>query len=148
MSFQIQTNIQIQATPEQVWAVLTDFESYPEWNPFISKLEGITKVGQRFRAHIANMTFKPKLLAFDPGKRFEWIGHLWIPGIFFGGKHRFELEQQYDRSTVLYHSETFTGILVPFLKKMLNNETKPGFEAMNMALKKRVEGHPQPKKIR
>jgi uncharacterized protein YndB with AHSA1/START domain len=31
MATTIQTSIQIQATPEQVWNILTDFAGYPDW---------------------------------------------------------------------------------------------------------------------
>nr|WP_255305408.1 SRPBCC family protein [Acidithiobacillus ferrivorans] len=34
---QIETNIEITATPERVWSILMDFPAYPQWNPFISK---------------------------------------------------------------------------------------------------------------
>lgn len=34
------SHIIIDATPEQVWKVLTDFESYPEWAVLFTKLEG------------------------------------------------------------------------------------------------------------
>ena len=31
--------------PERVWAVLTDFDSYPKWNPFIHSISGDLRVG-------------------------------------------------------------------------------------------------------
>ena len=31
----IEAEVLIHASPEATWAVLTDFDSYPEWNPFI-----------------------------------------------------------------------------------------------------------------
>jgi hypothetical protein len=37
-------------------------------------------------------------------------------------------------------SEKFGGILVPFLRKMLDTSTRAGFEALNAALKARAEG--------
>lgn len=36
----IHTSIDIAAPPEKVWAALTDYERYPEWNPFMRRIEG------------------------------------------------------------------------------------------------------------
>src|SRR5688500_291863 len=45
MSTHMHTEIAIQATPERVWEVLTDFAAYPTWNPFIPHLAGRAAVG-------------------------------------------------------------------------------------------------------
>ena len=36
----ISTEIEISASDEEVWQVLSDFDAYPEWNPFIKTIEG------------------------------------------------------------------------------------------------------------
>ena len=40
----LEAAIKIAATPERVWAVLTDLEKYTEWNPFIKNAKGEVKV--------------------------------------------------------------------------------------------------------
>ncbi|RYZ45415.1 MAG: SRPBCC domain-containing protein, partial [Chitinophagaceae bacterium] len=35
MNKQIKTEIVINASKEKVWAILTNFSQYPQWNPFI-----------------------------------------------------------------------------------------------------------------
>lgn len=140
MAKEIKTSISINATPEQVWKVLTDFKSYPKWNPFILSLEGNVAVGNKIKAKIAppeskSMTFKPKVLEFAPNKKFVWLGHLLFKGIF-DGQHQFELIDNGDGTTLFIQSERFSGIL----KGMLNLEkTKRGFESMNEKLKEVVE---------
>jgi uncharacterized protein YndB with AHSA1/START domain len=44
----ISTTITIQASANKVWTVLTNFETYPIWNPFIKSIEGEIKVGHTF----------------------------------------------------------------------------------------------------
>ena len=83
------------------------------------------------------ITFRPTVTEVIPGSVFEWLGHLGVRGTF-DGRHRFELEES-DGGTRLTHSETFTGIIVPLLFRVLEKGTRAGFEAMNAALKTRVE---------
>ncbi|MDW3646590.1 MAG: SRPBCC domain-containing protein [Bacteroidia bacterium] len=138
MALELKTTIRIEASPEVVWQILTDFDAYPAWNPFIKKLEGEVSLGEKIRVEITDMKFKPKILAFDPRKKLEWIGRFLMPGIV-DGRHYFILEDNGDGSTSFIHGEYFKGLLVPFLKKKLMGETRAGFEAMNQALKKRAE---------
>ena len=43
----LSTEIEIAAPVESVWRTLTDFASYPEWNPFLKRVEGNAAVGER-----------------------------------------------------------------------------------------------------
>lgn len=143
MATSIQTSILIQASPERVWTVLTDFTSYPDWNPFVRSLKGTVKAGERIQVQLVppgqkGMAFQPRVQVFEANRRFQWLGHLIFPGLF-DGAHSFELVAQPDGTTLFIQSEAFKGMLVPFLKKMLNGPTAEGFRAMNAALKARVE---------
>lgn len=138
MAKEIFTSIQIEATPEVIWNVLMNTEKYPDWNPFIKWIKGDLKVGNSITVQIQDMKFKPKVLKLEPQKEFKWKGKLWIKGLF-DGTHRFHLIEHGNGTTTLEHSEKFKGILVPLLSKKLDKETKPGFLAMNEALKELVE---------
>lgn len=140
---QINTEITIQAPAHVVWNVLTNFDLYPQWNPFILSFDGIPAKGSRFSVTIQQpgskaMTFKPLCLEFEENRLFRWLGHLGIKGIF-DGEHSFELVSVSEYSTRFIHSETFSGILVPLLWKQLNTKTRQGFTLMNEALKSRAE---------
>ena len=44
---QIETTTAIDAPPDEVWGVLMDNARYPEWNPFITRMNGQIALGQR-----------------------------------------------------------------------------------------------------
>lgn len=142
MAHELRTEIEIDAAPATVWAVLTDLGAYPDWNPFITSSEGTVAVGERLVNRLEPpggnaLTFKPIVTQVDEGRVFEWLGRLGLPGLF-DGHHRFELVPR-GGGTRLIHTERFTGVLVPFLRKRLDANARPGFEAMNTALKARAE---------
>jgi hypothetical protein len=139
----LETIILIEGSPAEVWSVLTDFESYPKWNPFIKAIEGAPIVGQRIQARIQPpgrklMTFRPKVLVFSPELEFRWLGNLGIPGIF-DGEHYFQLEATGDQHTKFTHGEEFSGLLSGLMLRWIGGATLAGFEAMNIALKKSAE---------
>ena len=143
MSHELKTSITINATPEKVWAVLTDFNRYPEWNPFITSLTGTVAVGRNITARIeppggSPMNFKPKVLAFEPAKEFRWLGHLLFPGLF-DGEHIFEITDHGNGTVTFVQREKFGGILIPLFRKMLDVNTRQGFEMMNEKLKELAE---------
>lgn len=142
MSKTIERTIEIDRSPAQVWAVLTDLPAHQEWNPFIRDITGEVRVGARLRVHIAppggrGMRFKPVVTAADPGREFAWLGSLGVRGLF-DGTHAFRLRHLGDGRTSLIQSETFTGLLVPLFGSVLES-TAEGFDAMNQALKERCE---------
>jgi hypothetical protein len=142
----ISATIDIAATPQQVWAVLADLDSYPQWNPFIRSASGHLAEGTTLTLRLAPaqgraMTFRPKVLAVRPGELLRWIGRLVIPGIF-DGTHQFALEDVGGR-TRLTQSETFRGLLVRFTGQTIT-QTEADFQALNQALKRRAEHATQP----
>lgn len=138
MKYSINTSIVIDATPQVVWGILTDFQNYPSWNPFIKSLRGNVQVGERINAQIQQMKFKPTVLSFEAKKEFSWVGHLLFPRVF-DGTHSFQLIANATGGTTFIHKESFRGILVPLMKKKLRTEIADGFHAMNQALKEKAE---------
>ncbi|MGS2762993.1 SRPBCC family protein [Sinomicrobium sp. M5D2P9] len=142
---EIKTQIIINATLDKVWTVLMDFENSPNWNSFITSITGEPKVGGQITVSIVSpegkhMTFKPAVLAFEHNKEFRWIGKLWFKGVF-DGEHKFELMDNGNGTTIFNHSQTFKGMLVGLFRKQLKDNTKTGFEWMNVELKNRVESN-------
>lgn len=140
---ELKTEILINATPKKVWAVLTDFQYYPEWNPFIKSITGNVAVGNKIIVRLeppeaTGMTFKPKVLVFDKNKEFRWLGNFLFPGLF-DGEHKFELIDNGNGSTTFIQSEKFKEILVPLLRRMLDINTINRFNLMNQKLRALLE---------
>ena len=140
---QLHTVIDINASVEQVWRVLTDFSAYREWNPFIVSISGEIRPGARLKVRVQppggrGMTFRPTVLVADRNRELRWLGRLLFPGIF-EGEHAFQITRLEKDRVHLVQRETFRGLLVPLLRRLLNGHTRAGFEAMNRALKERAE---------
>jgi hypothetical protein len=136
----IETSIQATATPEEVWDVLMDFPSYPSWNPMVVEIAGQPGAGQRLTVAIAmkggrKMTFKPTVVEYEPGRRFGWLGKVWVRGLF-DGLHRFEVQPN-GEATTFVHSEEFRGLLPPLMGKVLG-DTHHSIVEMNEALVREV----------
>jgi hypothetical protein len=147
MAKQLQAQVDIQASPDRVWEVLTDFAAYSQWNPFITQAHGTARVGERLTNRMQPVggraiTFRPTVLEADPGQRLRWLGRMLAPGIF-DGEHTFTIQRLGDGKVRLVQQEQFSGLLAPLMARSLDRHTLPGFELMNQALKRRAE-HPQP----
>lgn len=113
----------MRGTPEQVWAVLTDFAKCRDWNPFIREASGEARTGARLKVRIhppeaSPMSFRPIVREASPGRQLRWLG-----------RRRARFEQ----------SEEFRGILVPLFPNAMYAKIQRGFEAMNHVLEARVE---------
>lgn len=143
MKKHIETDIEINASADTVWNILTDFEDHPTWNPFVREISGIPREGEKLRVFIQpvggkGMAFKPTVLKADENRELRWLGKLLIPGIF-DGEHYFRIEPVGENRVKFVHGEHFNGILVGLFAKNLDTGTAAGFRAMNEALKTRAE---------
>lgn len=78
--------------------------------------------------------FRPGVLQYKPLKELRWIGKLKVSHLF-DGEHTFKLLDNGDGSVTFIQYERFRGLLISFFKKMLDKDTKEGFEAMNKKLR-------------
>jgi hypothetical protein len=132
----ISSETEIEASPAKVWAVLTDGPAHESWNPFIERIDGDLAVGRRLEVKFRNgPKFRPIVTEYEPGKVLEWLGSTGFRGIF-DGRHRFELSETATGTRVV-QSEEFSGVMVPFLGRMLTS-TELNFAKMNRALAERV----------
>ena len=141
---ELRAEIEIDAEPARVWTVLMDFETYPDWNPFITSIQGERTVGARLRARLQpaggrGITMNPSVTVNEPGSTFGWLGKLGGVPHLFDGAHRFELQPIDGGARARFvQSERFRGILLPLVRRSILPATLRGFEAMNQALSERV----------
>jgi hypothetical protein len=139
---EICSKIQINASPSNVWSIITDFENYGKWNPFIKEISGDTKEGSTIQVFIKppnsnGMKFKPKILKYEPEKEIRWLGKLWIPKIF-DGQHSLTIKKLDENKVLFIQKERFNGLLVPLFTNLLK-DTELGFQMMNQNLKLEAE---------
>jgi hypothetical protein len=143
---ELHSEIEIDASAELVWGVLTDFASFPEWNPFVRKISGEPKVGERLKVRLEppggrGITLRPTVLKAEPERELRWLGHLWVSGLF-DGEHSLTIHRLGEARVRFVQAETFGGVLVPLFARSLDDGTRRGFEEMNRALKERAEALP------
>ena len=140
---EIRTELEIAASAPEVWAILSDFPRYAEWNPFITEISGNAQVGERLRIALSlpegrDFTIEPRLLRCEDSRELRFRRHFLLPGLF-DGEHFFRLEALGPKRTRFMQGENFSGILVRFSGRTITRAAR-GFVYMNEALKRRAEG--------
>lgn len=140
---ELSTSVYVDASPETVWRVLTDFDDYREWNPFM-RVVGRANEGAHLDVEIRpprrrTMRFRPTVTHAEYGRELRWTGHLLTPGLY-DGEHRFVVEPD-GEGTRFVQSERFGGVLASVVNRWMGmgESVETGFDAMNRALKARAE---------
>jgi len=149
---ELHSEIEIDASAERVWGVLTDFACYPQWNPFIRRISGELEVGGRLEVRLEppdsrGITMRPTVLSAEPNRLIRWVGHLLVPGIF-DGEHSLAIHPLEENRVRFVQHEAFKGVLIRMLARSLDTNTLRGFEEMNGALKERAEALPESTDLR
>jgi hypothetical protein len=142
MARQLHAEIEVDAPPERVWEVLTDFAAYHEWNPFIVQAAGRPAPGDRLELRMRlpgrrPTTIRPQVLEAEPGRRLRWLGRVLVPGLF-DGEHSFTIQPAGPGRSHLRQQEEFRGLLAPLVLALIAKPTLEGFHQMNQALAARV----------
>jgi hypothetical protein len=140
---ELRSDIEVNASAERVWRILTDFASFPQWNPFMRRASGEIKKGAKLEVNLQptgarSITFRPTVLNVEVNRELSWLGRLWIPRLF-DGEHILAIEPLGDNRVRFVQREIFRGLFVPFLSRSLDKDTRRGFDEMNKALKARAE---------
>jgi hypothetical protein len=139
----IETSIVIDSTPEKVWGILTKFEEYELWNPFMTKVIGSATLDSKIEVNIKTIsgkkrTYYPIITKCETNKELRWEGKSFLPGIF-DGERIFILENSNDDKILFSHKEIFSGLGVRLVGNKLDESLRESFVTMNEALKVRAE---------
>ncbi|KAF4456662.1 hypothetical protein F53441_1218 [Fusarium austroafricanum] len=130
----IQESITIAAPPSQVWGILMDLKSWPEWNTFVASIEvqpphTELAVGSKQSITINKaQTYTNVVSVLNPDKELRWNGSILTP-IIFDTEHWCSLEAVEDgKSTRFTQGERFSGVLAPVVAAMGKlNELREGY---------------------
>ena len=139
---EIESKIIINAPRDLVWAVLLDFDSYPEWNPFTPKVECSLVPGEKVVLYV-DMNQNSKLMIQE--ETLLWVKE--SESIAWGITSTFPVKTERAQIlTALGPNKTeyltydkFWGILVPVVMLFYKKKIQRGFDLVAEGLKKRTE---------
>ncbi len=138
---QTYTDIMINATPEQVWDVATNFESFPDWNPFLKRVDGDLKPGSTLDVEADTggkvERMRATVLTSDRPREMRW--NIRKARGLFNTEYVLAIRPTRDESVRLIQQCTFTGLLTPMMSGVIDGMTK-GCDAMGEAVRSQVEG--------
>ena len=128
----------IDATPEAVWAVLTDAPAYADWDSGVVRVEG--RIAPQEKITVVSeanpkRAFPVTVTEFAPGERMVWSGGM--PLGLFRGVRTFTLTQE-GGSTRFAMREEYTGPMLPLVWRSMP-DLQPSFEQFARGLKQRTE---------
>jgi carbon monoxide dehydrogenase subunit G len=132
-------SIGVDATPEQVWDLMADFEAWPAWNPDVDtvSLEGPVATGSVFRWKAGSARLVSTLRVVERPTRLSWTGR--TMGINAVHDWRFE---RAGTGTTVSMRESFDGMVAKLLKGKLQRDldrtTENGLSALKAAVEARA----------
>ena len=130
--------ITIDATPEEVWSVLTDVSNYAAWNPLLVPISGGIREGAEVEYRMTQPDGTQSIMKSRVGKVValkELHQHAGITGILTA-HHSYRLEPTQGGTRLIQH-EVDNGVAMLFWD---SSWVQPTYEEVNQALKRHVEG--------
>ena len=130
----------IKASPEKVWAVLTDGDKFPQWDSGIERVEGKIAPGSTIKLYVKvnpGRAFPLKVTEFAAPRRMVFTGGM--PLGLFKGVRTYTLEPDGAGGTRFRMREEYTGPLLGMIWKSIP-DLGPSFQQFADGLKARAEG--------
>jgi hypothetical protein len=128
----------INASPERIWAVLTDAAAYSRWDSGVIRVEGTIAPGNTIKVFSSvspNRAFPVKVSEFQPARLMRWSGGM--PLRLFKGVRTFRLTPN-GGTTRFEMREEFTGPMLPLIWRSMP-DLGPSFAQFAAGLKARAE---------
>ena len=137
------TDFDVDASDEQVWNVLVDFEHYPDWNPSVPAIAGDVRVGSTVSLTLAlpgrpKLNVKAVLREVAPNRRLTWQGHLGANRLFTGYRE-FAIAPLSENKVRVTHIEDLQGWIAPAFEALMGRSVQHHHDAFNEALRHRAE---------
>jgi hypothetical protein len=137
------TDFEIDASDEQVWAVLVDFENYPDWNPSLPSVSGDLREGSTVSLTLGlpgrpNLNVKAQLREVTPNRRLTWRGHLGADRLFTGYRE-FAIQPLAEHKVRFTHVEDLQGLIAPVFEALMGRSVRRHHDTFNESLKRRAE---------
>lgn len=129
----------INASPEAVWAVLSDGASWPAWDSGVDAVEGKIAAGEtvKIRSQAApGRAFPVKVTRFEPPAHLRFSGGM--PLGLFRGVRTYEVSPDADGQARFHMREEYSGPMLPLIWRSMP-DLGPSFERFARGLKQRVE---------
>ncbi len=136
---EIYSDVEVKAGPGKVWDVVTGFDNFPDWNPFITSCTGELSEGSTLEMKLTppgagEMTISSKVLSSMAPKEFRWS----TGGLFFNSEHVTTIQSIGDERVRVVQRGMYSGLLAMFKGGEIDR-VKQGLDAMNEAIAKQAE---------
>lgn len=142
---EIITTIEIRSNPEKIWKVLTDFQLYKYWNPFIIGITGSPTKGEKIKIELRTAAqktrvYRPVITKVVPPTELRWHGKALLP-LILNGEHIFTIQENEGHDSIFTQKEIFRGLGTYLGNARMFNDIRKSFQMMNSSLKIRAEGY-------
>ncbi len=140
MSQEIRTEVELDATPDEVWNLLSDVSSWREWSKVFSFLRPNARPGG-FAVLLASVggplpaALPVRFDVFDTRREIRWHGGTRLAA---HGSHYLQLEPLPGERTRLVHGEVFSGPLIKAGWPLLGNKLPGAYHAFNKEVARRL----------
>ena len=130
----------IDASPEQVWALLSDVGGWRDWDSGVDRVEGRVALGEKLTLYatmIRTRPFEVTVTEIRPREAMRWRGGLPLGLAVI--ERTYALDAQEDGGTLLTVREDHTGPLAGVLGRT-TPDLNPSFRQFCAGLKAKAEG--------